>query len=204
MDPMLSSSGPLASEAALACMPGPCPASELWLAACVRSRHEKKVAQQLESHALQCFLPLYESVHRWKDRRATVSLPLFPGYVFARIAPAERMRILTTPGVVKLVTFQGQPAAIPDAEIDSLRHLCANEARMEPHPYLKIGRRVRINSGPFAGTEGVLLRRKGRFRFVLSLDLIARSVAMEIDDCDVSPVFEPPSRTGRRGPLASS
>lgn len=202
MDAMLSSSRSLGREGALTGLPGRNP--ELWLAACVRSRHEKKVAQQLENGALQCFLPLYESVHRWKDRRATVNLPLFPGYVFARIAPAERMRILATPGVVKLVTFQGQPAAIPDAEIDSLRHLCANEARVEPHPYLKIGRRVRINHGPFAGTEGILLRRKGRFRFVLSLDLIARSVAMEIDDCDVSPVFEPPSRAEGRGPLASS
>ncbi len=204
MDAMLSSSRPLGSEAPLSGLPSRNAGSELWLAACVRSRHEKKVAQQMESSALQCFLPLYESVHRWKDRRATISVPLFPGYVFARIAPAERMRILTTPGVVKLVTYQGQPAAIPDAEIDSLRTLCANEARMEPHPYLKIGRRVRINHGPFAGTEGILLRRKGRSRFVLSLDLIARSVAMEIDDCDVSPVFEPPSRAEKRRPLASS
>lgn len=179
-------------------------APERWLAACVRSRHEKKVAAQLENNALQCFLPLYESVHRWKDRRATVSLPLFPGYVFARIAPAERMRILTTPGVVKLVTFQGQPAAIPEAEIDSLRTLCANEVRMEPHPYLKAGRRVRIKSGPFTGIEGILLRRKGHFRFVLSLDLIARSVAVEIDICDLSPVLESGWRGKGAVPAGSS
>ena len=192
MEPMLSSSSSTrtGSEVAVALQCTPDASAERWLAACVRSRHEKKVAQQLESNALQCFVPLYESVHRWKDRRATVSLPLFPGYVFARIAPRERMRVLTTPGVVKLVTFQGQPAAIPEAEIDSLRTLCANEVRMEPHPYLKIGRRVRIKSGPFTGTEGILLRRKGRFRFVLSLNLIARSVAMEIDTCDVAPIFE--------------
>ena len=192
MEPLLSSSSPIpvVSEIAAA---SPCSAGtseERWLAACVRSRHEKKVAQQLENNALQCFLPLYESVHRWKDRRATVSLPLFPGYVFARVAPAQRLRILTTPGVVKLVSFQGQPAAIPEAEIDNLRTLCGSEVRMEPHPYLKVGRRVRVKHGPFAGTEGILLRRKGRFRFVLSLDLIARSVAMEIDTGDVAPVFE--------------
>lgn len=167
-------------------------ATERWLAACVRSRHEKKVAQQLQSNALQCFLPLYESVHRWKDRRATVTLPLFPGYVFARVAPADRMRILTTPGVVKLVSFQGQPASIPEAEIDNLRQLCAKDAPMEPHPYLKVGRRVRITKGPFAGAEGILQRRKGRYRFVLTLDLIARAVAMEIDTCDVVPVGTPP------------
>ncbi len=170
-------------------------AGERWLAACVRSRHEKKVAQQFESNSLQCFLPLYEAVHRWKDRRATVSLPLFPGYVFARIAPAERMRILATPGVVKLVSFQGQPAAIPEAEIDNLRLLCAKDARMEPHPYLKAGRRVRITHGPFAGMEGILQRRKGRFRFILSLDLIARSVAIEMDACDLAPVVESCARS---------
>ncbi len=196
MEPLLSaSSSSLAGDGVAAAVPCSAPLSaECWLAACVRSRHEKKVAQQLENNALQCFLPLYESVHRWKDRKATVSLPLFPGYVFARIALAERLRILTTPGVVKLVTFQGQPAAIPEAEIDSLRTLCASDLRVEPHPYLKVGRRVRIKDGPFCGTEGILLRRKGRSRFVLSLDLIARSVAMEIDTCDVAPVFESSSR----------
>ncbi len=169
--------------------------SERWLAACVRSRHEKKVVQHLEGSALECFLPLYESIHRWKDRRATVSLPLFPGYVFARIDPAERMRILTTPGVVKLVSFQGQPAAIPESEIESLRTLCAHDVRMQPHPYLQVGRRVHIKSGPFAGTEGILVRKKARFRFVLSLHLIARSVAMEIDSRDLSPVFGSPDRS---------
>lgn len=198
MEPLLSASrSTFTSDGIAAVLPCAAPLSaECWLAACVRSRHEKKVAQQLESNALQCFLPLYESVHRWKDRKATVSLPLFPGYVFARIAPAERLRILTTPGVVKLVTFQGQPAAIPEAEIDSLRTLCASEMRVEPHPYLKVGRRVRIKNGPFTGTEGILLRRKGHFRFVLSLDLIARSVAVEIDTCDVAPVFESSRRAG--------
>ncbi len=197
MGPLLSAFGSTSASDEIAAAPCSAPLSaECWLAACVRSRHEKKVAQQLESNALECFLPLYESVHRWKDRKATVSLPLFPGYVFARIALAERLRILTTPGVVKLVTFQGQPAAIPEAEIDSLRTLCASDLRVERHPYLKIGRRVRIKNGPFTGTEGILLRRKGRFRFVLSLDLIARSVAVEIDTCDVAPVFESSRRVG--------
>lgn len=161
-----------------------------WLAACVRSRHEKKVAQQLERSALECFLPLYQAVHRWKNRKAVVSLPLFPGYIFTRVVPRERRRILTTPGVVKLVSFQGQPAVIPESEIESLRLLLSKSAHMEPHPYLTVGRRVRITHGPFIGTEGILLRRKGRLRFVLSVHLVARSVAVEVDICDLSPIPE--------------
>ncbi len=157
-----------------------------WYAAHVCSRHEKRVAQQLENSSLECFLPLYRSTHRWKDRRAIVSLPLFPGYVFARIQPADRLRVLTTPGVVRLVSFQGRPAPIPDEEIETLRNCFCRQATMEPHPYLAVGRRARIKSGPFAGMEGILLRRKGTFRLVLSVNLIARSVAVEVDALDVT------------------
>ena len=166
------------------------PDATQWFAACVRSRHEKSVAQHLERSCVENFVPLYEEVRRWKDRRTTVRLPLFAGYVFAHISPQERMRVLTAPGVVKLVTFQGQPAAIPDSQIESLRALSTSDARMRPHPYLTVGRRVRVTHGPFAGSEGILLRSKGRLRFVLSLDLLARSVALEVDAGDVSPVYQ--------------
>ena len=161
-----------------------------WFAACVRSRHEKSVAQHLERNGVENFVPLYEEVRRWKDRRMTVRLPLFAGYVFARIAPYERMRVLTAPGVVSLVTFHGQPAAIPDSQIESLRALSSTDVQMRPHPYLSVGRRVRVTHGPFAGAEGILLRNKGRLRFVLSLELLARSVALEVDASDVSPVLQ--------------
>ncbi len=166
------------------------PGVNQWFAACVRSRHEKSVAQHLERNRVECFVPLYEEVRRWKDRRMTLRLPLFAGYVFAHICPGDRMRVLTAPGVVRLVTFQGQPAAIPDPQIESLRALSASEARMRPHPYLAVGRRVRVSNGPFAGAEGILLRSKGRLRFVLSLELLARSVALEVDSSDVSPVSQ--------------
>lgn len=164
--------------------------SRQWVAACVRSRHEKSVAQHLESNSVENFLPLYETVHRWKDRRAVVQLPLFSGYVFAHIAARECLRVLTAPGVVRLVSFQGRPAAIPDAQIDTLRALGNGDAPLKPHPYLAVGRKVRVNHGPFAGAEGILLRRKGAMRFVLSLDLIARSVALEVDAADVSPILQ--------------
>ncbi len=159
-----------------------------WYAVHTRSRHEKRVRQQLEGKSLEVFLPIYESVHRWNDRSAAVSLPLFPGYVFARIRLADRMQVVTVPGVVRLVGFQGRPTPIPDAELAAVRDCCARHIRMEPHPYLVVGRRVRIKDGPLAEMMGILVRRKGRFRLVLSINSIERSLAVEVDANDVEPV----------------
>lgn len=159
-----------------------------WFAAHVRSRHEKKVALQLENSHLECFLPLYEARHRWQDRNATVSLPLFPGYVFARIHAEERMRVVTVSGVVSLVGVHGRPSPIAADEIETLRRCLSHDGKLQPHPYLAAGRRVRIKSGPFADAEGVLSRRKGHSRLVLSIHLIERSVAVEVDDHDVQPI----------------
>jgi transcription antitermination factor NusG len=159
-----------------------------WYAVHTRSRHEKRVRQQLEGKSLEVFLPIYESVHRWNDRSATVSVPLFPGYVFARIRLADRMQVVTVPGVVRLVGFQGSPTPIPDAELAAVRDCCARRLRMEPHPYLVVGKRVRIKSGPLAEMMGILVRKKGRCRLVLSITSIERSLAVEVDANDVEPV----------------
>jgi transcription antitermination factor NusG len=159
-----------------------------WFAAHVRCRHEKKVALQLTNSNLECFLPLYEASHQWQDRRATVNLPLFPGYVFIRIAPHEKLRVLQTSGVVDLVGVHGRPTAIEQAEIDSLRQCVTRNGKIQPHPYLSAGRRVRIRNGPLAETEGILTRRKGRCRLVISIRLIERSVALEVDAHDVVPL----------------
>jgi len=159
-----------------------------WFAAHVRSRHEKKVALQLNNSELECFLPLYQAKHRWQDRNMIVSLPLFPGYVFTRIRPSERMRVVRTYGVVSLVAIHGQPCPIAEEEIDSLRRFVLRDGNVQPHPYLRIGRRVRVNTGPFTNTEGILTRKKGRCRLVLSIHLIERSVAIEIDAQDVVPI----------------
>jgi transcription antitermination factor NusG len=153
-----------------------------------RSRHEKRVRQQLEGKSLEVFLPIYESVHRWNDRSAAVSVPLFPGYVFARLRLADRMQVVTVPGVVRLVSFQGCPTPIPDAELAAVRDCCARHLRMEPHPYLVVGKRVRIKDGPLAEMTGILVRRKGRCRLVLSITSIERSLAVEVDASDVEPV----------------
>ena len=156
-----------------------------WYAACTRPRHEKRVLQHLVDRQIECFLPLFQTAHRWKDRRKIVELPLFRGYVFVRISPQERMGVLQTPSVVRFVCFQGRPAALPDSQIDALRSSYEHGMKFEPHPLLKAGSRVRVRHGCLAGAEGVLVRRKHSLRFVLSLELLNRAVSVEVDSGDI-------------------
>jgi transcription antitermination factor NusG len=167
-----------------------------WYALYTCPRHEKCVAQQIEQRSIACFLPLYRSVRRWKDRRKELELALFPGYVFVRLALEDRLRVLQLPSAVRLVSFNGQPAVLPETEIEQLRERLARGGRVEPHPYLCVGRRVRVCGGPMRGLEGIIVRRKDRCRVVFSLDLIMRSVAVEVDECDVEPVAESHRRQG--------
>lgn len=159
-----------------------------WYAVYTSANHEKRVAEQMAHRSVEHFLPQYGSVRRWKDRRVTLDLPLFPGYVFVRLALRDRLRVLNIPSVVCLVSFGGHPAALPDDTVAQLRDgLCSN-LRPEPHPYLNTGRRVRILRGSLIGTEGILLRRKSGFRVVLSIELIHRSIAVELDAADIAPI----------------
>jgi transcription antitermination factor NusG len=158
-----------------------------WYALTVYPRHEKQVVRQLEGRGLRCFVPTYRSVRRWKDRRKELDLVLFPGYAFVQAVSNKRMAILTVPGVVRFVTFHGQPAVIRDQDIRALRSSAVAGRSIMPHPYLQKGRRVRLSSGPLAGIEGILVRRKDRFRLVLSVDLIMKSVALEVDESDIQP-----------------
>jgi transcription antitermination factor NusG len=156
-----------------------------WYAAYTCANREKRVAELLEVREVEYFLPLHSSVRRWKDRRVMLELPLFPGYVFVRMAMRDRLQVQTVPGVARLVGFDGSPTALPEQDIEVLRTSLADAVRAEPHPYLSAGRRVRMRSGPLAGMEGVLLRRKGSFRLVISIELIQRSVAVDADAADV-------------------
>ncbi len=159
-----------------------------WYVTYTCPRHEKRVATQIEGHRISCFLPLYRSTRCWKDRRKELELPLFPGYVFVQIAPQNRLQVLKLPGVVRLVTFNGQPAALPLGEVEALRNRLSASPRIEPHPYLRVGRRVRVRSGPMQGLEGIILRKKDSCRVIFSIDLIRRSVAVEVDEFDVEVV----------------
>ncbi len=155
-----------------------------WYAAHTSANHEKRVALQLTERSVNHFLPLYESVRRWKDRRMKLQMPLFPGYIFVRLALRDRLTVLQVPGVSQLISFNGKPAALPDKEIEALR-AGLTQLRVEPHPYLTVGRRVRVKTGPLAGAEGILIRKKNAYRVVLSLDLIQRSASVEIDVSDL-------------------
>jgi len=167
------------------------PAEPHWYAAYTCANHEKRIAAQLADRQIQHFLPLYETVHRWKDRRVRLELPLFPGYLFVRIPLKEKLRVLELPSVVRLVGFGERPAALPEAEIETLRQGLGSELRAQPHPYLAKGRHVRIVRGPLSGMEGILLRIKGNLRIVLSVDLILRSVAVDVEAGAVIPLGSP-------------
>jgi len=159
-----------------------------WYAAYTRANHEKTTAAQLVQHGIDHFLPTYESVRRWKDRRVRLDTPLFPGYVFVFLALRDRIHVLQVPGVVRLVSFNGSPAPLPTEQIANLR-TWLNELRVEPHPFLTAGRRVRIRSGSLQGAVGILLRRKNACRVVLSVELIQRSVAVEVDLVDLELLY---------------
>ncbi len=158
-----------------------------WYAVYTMARHEKRVAWDLSQRHLSSFLPTYRTVHRWKDRKKALELALFPSYVFVRAERKDRLHILQVPSVVNIVSFDGQPAVIPDAEIEALRRGLDADMGLQPHPYLRVGKRVRIHSGPMAGQQGILVRRKDRCRVVLSIDFIMRSVSVEVDANDIEP-----------------
>jgi transcription termination/antitermination protein NusG len=162
-----------------------------WYAAHTRANHEKCVGEQLALRGIDHFLPVYRVQRKWADRWKWLEIPLFPGYVFVRLPLQERLRVLEIPSVARLVGFNNLPAALPDDEMQTLRSGLAGQLRAEPHPYLKEGTQVRIIRGPLAGCAGVLLRTKGEFRFVLSVDLIMRSVAVEVGAEDVVPTSGP-------------
>lgn len=159
-----------------------------WYAAYTNARHEKVAARQLAERSIEAFLPLYQSRRRWKDRCKLIELALFPSYVFVRIAAEERIRVLQVPGIVAIVSFNGQPARLPNQEIDALRNGLRNQIYAEPHPYLRVGRRVRVVRGPMVGAEGILSRKKDKSRVVISLDVLMRSIAVEVDGSDLEPI----------------
>ena len=168
---------------------------EPWRAIYTRHQHEKMIAQVLSAKGLQVFLPLYNSTRRWKDRTVQLSLPLFPCYLFLRGMEERRLEVVTTPGIVSVLTVNGEPAAIPESEIESVRRAIERGNRVEPHPFLRCGDRVRVVAGPLQGLEGILVRKKNLCRLVLSVELLERSAAVEVDVSSVERVASGPHRS---------
>lgn len=156
-----------------------------WMALYTRHQHEKSVAQLLAGKGIEAFLPLYDTAHRWKDRIKHLSLPLFPNYVFVFSGLLERGAILSTPGIYDFVRISGLPAVIPSEQIEAVRRVVEGGLQAEPHPFLKSGDRVRVKSGPLEGVEGILVRKKGFYRLILSVELLVRSISVEVEVADV-------------------
>lgn len=158
-----------------------------WYAVYTCARHEKAIARQFEQRGVMHFLPLYQEIHRWNNRSARVSLPLFPGYVFVRTSTRNRYEPLQVPGVLHYVGTGAIQCPIPDEEIEVLRRLLISGKDVGPHPYLRIGRSVRIASGPLEGLCGIIERTKSGRRFVVSVEMIKRSIAIELDGFQIAP-----------------
>lgn len=161
-----------------------------WCAVYTRHQHEASVSEMLQTKGFEVFLPLYSSLRRWKDRKKLLSLPLFPCYVFVRGVLERRLPVLTTPGVHMIINCGERVATIPDEEIEAIRRTVEGQFRVEPHPFLRCGERVRVVRGSLEGVEGVLTRKKNLYRLVLSVEMLAQSVAVEIDAMDVVPAVQ--------------
>jgi transcriptional antiterminator NusG len=159
-----------------------------WFALRVRSKHERVASLHLRKRGYEEFSPFYSAQSQWSDRKKTTDRFLFPGYVFCRFDPHDRLPILTAPGVVGLVGFGEGPTAIPDREIEQVRTMVQSGLLVTPWPFLELGQMVRLENGPLRGLEGIVEEVKGRLRLVVSIRLLQRSVSTEIDRIWVRPV----------------
>ena len=177
-----------------------------WYALYTRHQHEKVVASLLSGKGFEVFLPLYSTVHRWKDRDKHLSLPLYPGYVFLRDCLEQKLQIMMTPGVHSIVGTAGCPEPILNFEMEAVKRVIDSSCAVAPHPFLHSGDRVRVTHGPLEGIEGILLRKKNTFRLVLSVEMLRKAVAVEVDTSMVEPINSQDLNLSHResaGPLYS-
>ena len=154
--------------------------SQHWYIAYTLPRHEKAVAHRLGTQDIASYLPLYSEVRHWKHRKIEVELPLFPGYVFVRMLLADKSRILSHPGIIRLLSVNGNTAVFPDEDMLNLKSSLARW-NAKPYPFLVSGKRIRIKSGPFAGLDGTIVRRNGRRKLIVTLDMINSSMLLDLD-----------------------
>jgi transcription antitermination factor NusG len=166
-----------------------------WYAIQTRSRHEKVVRDQLAAKSVTHLLPLWRKRSIWKDRVKYIDVPLFGGYLFGYFALQDRLPVLETVGVVRIVGINGRPMPIPDEQITAVHTMMQHRLPCSPYPYLVEGMRVRIKSGFLAGAEGILLAKKQRHRLVISVDLIQQAVVVDIDSAEVEPLEVRPLET---------
>jgi transcription antitermination factor NusG len=169
----------------------------LWYALHVRTRFEKVVARNLQGKGYEEFLPLYKRVSRWSDRTKEIELPLFPGYVFCRFNPHDRLPVLTVPGVNAIVGIGKNLLPVQESEIDAVRTVLKSGAYCEPWPFLEVGQRVFVEYGPLAGTEGLVTMVKNSCRLVISVNMLQRSVAVEIDRDCLKPISKETHKNSR-------
>jgi transcription antitermination factor NusG len=160
----------------------------LWFALHVRTRFERAVAKNLRGKGYEEFLPLFRRTSQWSDRKKEIELPLFPGYVFCRFNPHHRLPILMIPGVNSVVGIGKTLMPVEERELDAVRAVLQSNAYCEPWSYLDVGQHVRVERGPLAGTEGIVTDLKNTCRLVISINLLQRSVAVEIDRECLTPI----------------
>jgi transcription antitermination factor NusG len=174
-------------------VPEPEPSLYPWFALRVRSNYERLSGSHLRERGYELFSPSYSVERQWSDRTKQIEKFLFPGYIFCRFDPNDRLPILTVPGIVEVVGFGKSPQQIPDAEIERVRRMVESGLRIGPYPYMQVGQAVLIEHGPLSGVEGILVQVKGNARLVVSVNLLQRSVSAEIDRHSIRPisVFSP-------------
>lgn len=156
----------------------------------VRSRKEAHIATQIQGHGIECLLPLYKSIRKWSDRVKELEQPLFPGYLFCKFDFQDRRPVVTTPGVLQIVGYGRTAIPVSEQEIQALQLAVSSGIARQPWPYLEVGQRVRVIYGTLTGLEGILVNLKGNHRVVLSVSLLQRSVAMEVETSWLVPVEE--------------
>ncbi len=163
-----------------------------WFAARVRSNHEQLASQHLRNRGYEDYVPTFKAERQWSDRVKVVDQIVFPGYVFCRLNPNDRLNVLTIPGLMALVSIGKTPAPIPDAEIEAVRRMVSCGVLVKPWPFLEVGQRVLVERGPLAGLEGILEREKGNLLLVISICLLQRSVSTEVQRSSIRPLSSGP------------
>jgi len=172
--------------------------SPAWYAIKVKSNHERTVARSVAELGFEEFLPLYRAKRQWCDRVKELELPLFPGYIFSRFEPGDRLTLTSIPGVLRMVTTAGRLARVEDDEVDAIRTTVNSGLFVLPWEFVHVGQKVRIERGPLRGMSGILVRARGVDQVILSVTMLQRSIAVQVARDWVTPVDHPFAGAGQR------